>query len=72
MGPVLDRLSSVGADVLRVGDPAGLPVLGEGLVAELLPILEILPLQQLAWRLALDRGEDPDEPRGLAKITSTW
>ncbi len=39
---------------------------------ELLPVLEILPLQQLAWRLALDRGGDPDRPRGLAKVTSTW
>ena len=72
MGPVLDRLAAVGADVLRVGDPAGLPVLADGVGAELLPLLEILPLQQLAWRLALDRGEDPDEPRGLAKVTSTW
>jgi glutamine---fructose-6-phosphate transaminase (isomerizing) len=71
MAPVLDRLASVGADVLRVGDPAGLAVVADGVAAELLPILEILPLQQLAWRLALDRGEDPDEPRGLAKVTST-
>jgi glucosamine--fructose-6-phosphate aminotransferase (isomerizing) len=72
MGPVLDRLAAAGADVLRVGDPAGLPVLAGDVGAELLPVLEILPLQQLAWRLALDRGEDPDEPRGLAKVTSTW
>ncbi len=72
MGPVLDRLVAVGADVLRVGDPAGLPVIAGDVGPELLPVLEILPLQQLAWRLALDRGEDPDEPRGLAKVTSTW
>jgi glucosamine--fructose-6-phosphate aminotransferase (isomerizing) len=39
---------------------------------ELRPVLEILPLQQLAWRLALDRGGDPDRPRGLSKVTSTW
>jgi glucosamine--fructose-6-phosphate aminotransferase (isomerizing) len=43
-----------------------------GVAEELLPILEILPLQQLAWRLALDRGGDPDHPRGLSKITETW
>lgn len=71
MTPVLEKLASVGADVLRVGDPGGLPISAAGIAEELLPILEILPLQQLAWRLAIDRGEDPDEPRGLAKVTST-
>ena len=35
------------------------------------PILEILPLQRLARRLALDRGIDPDRPRGLSKVTQT-
>ena len=72
MAPVLDRLGEVGADVLRVGDPSGLPLHTADVGEDLLPLLEILPLQQLAWRLALDRGEDPDRPRGLAKVTSTW
>jgi glucosamine--fructose-6-phosphate aminotransferase (isomerizing) len=71
MRPVLDKLARVGANVLRIGDRSGLPVASTGIAEELLPILEILPLQQLAWRLALDRGEDPDQPRGLAKVTST-
>jgi glucosamine--fructose-6-phosphate aminotransferase (isomerizing) len=35
------------------------------------PLLDILPLQRLALSLALARGEDPDAPRGLKKITST-
>ena len=35
------------------------------------PLLDILPLQKLALALALARGEDPDAPRGLNKITST-
>jgi glucosamine--fructose-6-phosphate aminotransferase (isomerizing) len=35
------------------------------------PLLDILPLQQLALALALARGEDPDAPRGLKKVTST-
>jgi glucosamine--fructose-6-phosphate aminotransferase (isomerizing) len=30
-----------------------------------------LPRQRLAWRLALDRGIDPDRPRGLSKVTQT-
>jgi glutamine---fructose-6-phosphate transaminase (isomerizing) len=55
-----------------VGVPDGLPIAADGIDEELLPILEILPLQQLAWRVALDRGHDPDRPRGLTKVTKTW
>ena len=35
------------------------------------PMLDILPLQRLALALALARGEDPDAPRGLNKVTVT-
>jgi glucosamine--fructose-6-phosphate aminotransferase (isomerizing) len=35
------------------------------------PLLDILPLQRLAMALALARGEDPDAPRGLMKVTAT-
>ena len=35
------------------------------------PLLDILPLQKLALALALARGEDPDAPRGLKKVTET-
>src|SRR4029453_15237476 len=35
------------------------------------PLLDILPLQNLALALALARGEDPDAPRGLKKVTTT-
>jgi glucosamine--fructose-6-phosphate aminotransferase (isomerizing) len=72
MAPALRRLADIGADVLPVGRPEGIALADEGIAEELLPILEILPLQQLAWRLALDRGADPDAPRGLAKVTRTW
>lgn len=83
MAAVLARLVERGADVLTVGAPAAaagpsagplgnLPVQTAGIVEELHPLLEILPLQQLACRLALLRGEDPDSPRGLAKKTTTW
>ncbi|WP_104090794.1 SIS domain-containing protein [Cryobacterium sp. N19] len=37
----------------------------------LIPLLEIIPLQQLALELALARGMDPDRPPGLLKITQT-
>ena len=33
----------------------------------LLPILEIVPLQLLAYEIALRRGCDVDQPRNLAK-----
>ena len=35
------------------------------------PLLDIIPMQRLALALALARGEDPDAPRGLAKVTVT-
>ena len=72
MAAVVERLRDDAVDVLEVGGPGGLPIAADGVAEELLPILEILPLQQLAWRLALDRGGDPDRPRGLSKVTRTW
>jgi glucosamine--fructose-6-phosphate aminotransferase (isomerizing) len=76
--PVLARLAERGADVCLVGSqPAG----GEGAAAVLpipagvedrvAPILQILPLQQLAHAIAVARRHDPDHPRGLTKITET-
>jgi glucosamine--fructose-6-phosphate aminotransferase (isomerizing) len=37
----------------------------------LAPILQILPLQQMAHAMAVARGYDPDVPRGLKKVTET-
>ncbi|MGB9182581.1 MAG: SIS domain-containing protein [Solirubrobacteraceae bacterium] len=71
MQPVLERLAELDALVLRVGVEDGLPIASDGIGEHLLPILEIMPLQRLAWRLALDRGVDPDRPRGLSKVTHT-
>ncbi len=71
-------MRDLGADTLIVGDPdavalgrvrLALPRLGPEALS---PILTILPLQQLAWRLARERGGDPDQPRGLKKVTETW
>lgn len=71
MAPVIERLRQTNAHVLQVGSPDGLPIAGAGVAEELLPMLEILPLQRLAWRLALRRSIDPDRPRGLSKVTLT-
>ena len=76
--PVLERLGERGADTLVIGDPAAVPLGTLGLALPglgpepLTPILTILPLQQLAWHLARERGGDPDQPRGLRKVTATW
>jgi glucosamine--fructose-6-phosphate aminotransferase (isomerizing) len=72
MSPVIDAVRDRGADVLTVGSGCDLPVEAAGLPEEIRPMLEILPLQQLSLQLALDRGGDPDQPRGLNKITQTW
>lgn len=76
--PVLDRLRGRGADLFVVGPAAQvaaasagfvLPV--EGVPEELQPILEILPLQLMAYEVTIARGQDPDAPRALAKVTET-
>jgi glutamine---fructose-6-phosphate transaminase (isomerizing) len=76
MREVVAAVHERGADVLAVGSAAGdmpasrrivLPDTAE----EVAPILEILPLQRLALELALARGGDPDQPRGLSKVTRT-
>lgn len=78
MRPVLERLAERGAHVCVVGDlsaalPGSLVVpLPAGVPEELSPILQILPLQRLALQLSVERGNDPDAPRGLLKVTETW
>lgn len=77
MRPVLPRLRDAGADVFTVGtaeavgESTGGVVLPAGVPEELSPLLEILPFQQLAMHLAVGRGQDPDAPRGLRKVTET-
>ncbi len=78
MGDVLARLAERRADLLVVGSAAeqALPanavrVATPQVDERFAPLLDILPFQQLAWALALARGEDPDAPRGLQKVTET-
>lgn len=75
--PVLDRLRGRGADLVVIGQrdqveaaSAGF-VLPSGVTEEVQPILEILPLQRLAYEVTVARGQDPDAPRALAKVTET-
>lgn len=75
MREVLAKLGERRADVVAIGpsDVAGaaarisVPDVDERYA----PLLDILPLQQLALAIALARGADPDAPRGLKKVTTT-
>ncbi len=76
--PVLERLRDRGADLVVIGShaevgraAAGFALPTDGVAEELQPILEILPLQRLAYEVTLARGQDPDAPRSLAKVTET-
>jgi glutamine---fructose-6-phosphate transaminase (isomerizing) len=75
MREVLTRLGERRADVLTVGSAEAPEAAVRIAVPEVderyAPLLDILPLQQLAHALALARGTDPDQPRGLDKVTST-
>jgi glucosamine--fructose-6-phosphate aminotransferase (isomerizing) len=75
MADVVTRLGERRADVVTVGAtdiPGAAGRLAVPAVDErYAPLLDILPLQRLALALALARGEDPDAPRGLNKVTST-
>jgi glucosamine--fructose-6-phosphate aminotransferase (isomerizing) len=72
------QLKSRGAELLIISDQeellaaatTPLPLLDR--VPEWLsPILAVIPGQLFALHLTLTRGNDPDQPQGLAKITST-
>lgn len=75
MKPVLERLAERGAQVAVFG---GRESLGRGswdfelgcgsIPEELHPIVDIIPLQQLALEMALARGFDPDSPRGAQDL----
>lgn len=76
MHEVLTAVRERDADVCVIGSAAekvpasyriGVPACAE----ELAPVLEVLPVQRLACGLALARGTDPDNPRGLRKVTRT-
>jgi glucosamine--fructose-6-phosphate aminotransferase (isomerizing) len=75
MREVLAKLGERRADVVAIGpiDAPGsaLRIPTPAVDERYAPLLDILPLQRLALALALARGEDPDAPRGLKKVTVT-
>jgi glucosamine--fructose-6-phosphate aminotransferase (isomerizing) len=78
MRDVLARLGERRADLVVVGSTvdlgggrAPLCVPTPPVEERHAPLLDILPLQRLALALALARGQNPDAPRGLQKVTAT-
>ncbi|NUR27101.1 MAG: SIS domain-containing protein [Catenulispora sp.] len=75
MADVLHRLGERRADVVTIGSGQvaeasarlAVPAVDERYAA----LLDNLPLQRLALAIALGRGENPDAPRGLKKVTET-
>lgn len=73
------QLSHEGANMIVVSDsgkalqfaerPLPLP---HGLSEWFSPIVTVVPGQLFAYHLALLKGHDPDNPRGLKKVTLTW
>jgi glutamine---fructose-6-phosphate transaminase (isomerizing) len=75
MRDVVARLGERRADVVTIGpsnvEGAALRIGTPAVDERYAPLLDILPLQRLALAVALARGEDPDAPRGLKKVTVT-
>jgi len=74
MREVLATVARRRADLVVVG-PTGVPgalhVPSPDVDERHAPMLDILPLQRLALALSLARGENPDSPRDLSKVTAT-
>jgi glucosamine--fructose-6-phosphate aminotransferase (isomerizing) len=78
MRDVVNRLGERRADLVVVGPvgegadrPPNNAIVTPDVDERYAPLLDILPLQRLALALALHRGENPDAPRGLKKVTAT-
>jgi glutamine---fructose-6-phosphate transaminase (isomerizing) len=74
MNEVGDKLTERGARVIRLSPHADGPeaiLLTDPGTEYLSPILDIIPAQLLAYHLTIARGLNPDNPRGLTKVTVT-
>jgi glutamine---fructose-6-phosphate transaminase (isomerizing) len=75
MRDVVTRLGERRADVVTIGpsdlDGQSMRLATPQVDERHAPLLDIIPMQRLALALALARGEDPDAPRGLNKVTVT-
>jgi glucosamine--fructose-6-phosphate aminotransferase (isomerizing) len=70
MTELAETLRTRSARVLRLAEDGDIP-LATPSTEFLSPLVDILPAQLLAYHLTVARGLDPDNPRGLTKITIT-
>jgi glucosamine--fructose-6-phosphate aminotransferase (isomerizing) len=72
---MVERLSGVGADILAFTDDVALPVARKIILPParetVQPLAFAVAAQLFACRLAAEKGQDPDAPRGLRKVTVT-
>ena len=74
-----ETLTELGASIFMIGGESHDDVQGTLILdlreanvdVNLLPVLEILPAQVIARELSLRLGLNPDQPRGLKKVTTT-
>lgn len=75
LGLLTERLAALGACIVGIG-PTPLPGISAWIRVHdcgptLTPLACVIPLQLLTHRLALALGRNPDQPRGLTKVTRT-
>lgn len=76
--PALERLIETTSNVIVFGgnEAKGISALEfinpHSCHEELSPLIDIIALQTVIVELAIARGNDPDNPRGLSKVTKTW
>jgi glucosamine--fructose-6-phosphate aminotransferase (isomerizing) len=74
----MQRVSERGAELLVISDDDAALAAGQlglrlpaALPEWLTPLVAVLPGQLLALHMSLERGDDPDHPRALQKVTLT-
>ncbi len=72
------RITERRAEILAISDDAATLAAGRlalplraALPEWLTPLITVIPGQLLALHIALQRGDDPDRPRALQKVTLT-
>ncbi len=65
---VVEKVRSFGGDVIRVGSGGEISL--PYTAYELSPLLMIIPMQLLSYKISLLRGLDPDKPEKLSKVVT--